>query len=113
MPLRALSVVIHEAKKKRGSRSEARIHAMKLPGWIVRLESGVAELRRAQRDGDLRAMLAGLDDVSFWIGRIMGEGISAAEASPEHEALFRRAVVAVVDARAAVAQARAVLQRDL
>jgi hypothetical protein len=109
--LLSVLALVAVARVRSGSAAAPRIHAMKLPAWTLRLKDGTAELERAVQSGKQPEILAGIDDVSFWVGRIMGEGISAAAASPENQEVFEGAIAAVVAGRKAVDRARATLTR--
>jgi GNAT superfamily N-acetyltransferase len=103
------SARIYRLDAKAGSRSSTRIHAMKTPPWTERLSAGTAELDRALRAGDRAAIVAGLDDVSFWIGRTMCDAIAGGEGVPQNERVFRKALAAVVKGREAIQRARVAL----
>lgn len=96
-------------RQSAGSASTPAIHAMKTPPWTVRLQAGTTELNSALKAQDRSRIVAGLDDVSFWIGRTMCDAIAGGEGVPQNEALFGEALEAVVGGRRAIQKARVVL----
>tara|TARA_Y100000310_G_C20337290_1_gene648116 strand:- start:277 stop:648 length:372 start_codon:yes stop_codon:yes gene_type:complete len=57
--------------------SPAHIHAAKLPAWTMRLQSATYLLEQALQRGNYAAVVNTMDDVLFWIGRLVGEGFGA------------------------------------
>jgi len=94
-----------------GSRATAQTHAMKLPAWTLRLESGTKALKRATKRGDLEQIVAGLEDVSFWVGRSVGDAFGASGKGGASERQLRRAGKAIVQAQAAIFDAHGHIQR--
>jgi hypothetical protein len=95
----------------RGSRATAQTHAMKLPAWTLRLESGTKALKRATKRGDLEQIVAGLEDVSFWVGRSVGDAFGASGKGGASEPQLRRAGKAIVQGQAAIFDAHGHIQR--
>ena len=102
--------------RRKGSRARTQTHAMKLPAWSLRLESGTKALKRATKRGDQEQIIAGLEDVSFWVGRSVGDAFGAAGKGGASEAQLRRAGKAILQGEAAIFQAHERLrerQREL
>lgn len=82
----------------------AHVHAAKLPAWLLRLEIATELLQDATDAGDVAAALAGVADVWFWQGRVMGDLLSLPD-DPRYDGLAQRAAVAALEAREALAEA--------
>ena len=74
--------------------------------WTARLVAGTKELQAAVAARDRPRVVAGLDDVSFWIGRLTCDALAASEDAPENESVLRKAVAATMKARRVIQQAR-------
>jgi hypothetical protein len=79
---------------------------MKLGPWVQRLEAGMGQLRHAMKAQDRSKILDGIDDVSFWTGRVVCDVLGAAEHSPVDTALVERAGRAVLEGQRLVMQAK-------
>ena len=88
-------------------------HRMKVGPWTARLRAATGYLRQATRRGDLRGVLFGIEDTSFWVGRIMCEGIGAAEGTAAGRQLYQVAARTVQDATAAIHEGKALLTGHL
>ena len=86
---------------------------MKVGPWTARLRAATGYLRQATRRGDLRGVLFGIEDTSFWVGRIMCEGIGAAEGTAAGRQLYQVAARTVQDATAAIHEGKALLTGHL
>ena len=84
-------------------------HAMKAGTWAYRLEEGTAALESALEQGDRFAIVAGLDDVSFWMGRLVGEAVGAGSALFDRPDLPERTQAALARAYAATQRAQVAL----
>ena len=89
------------------------LHRMKVGPWTARLRAATGYLRQATRRGDLRGVLFGIEDASFWVGRIMCEGIGAAEGAAVGRKLYKVAARTVQDATAAIHGGKALLEAHL
>tara|TARA_Y100000296_G_C5119502_1_gene229615 strand:+ start:249 stop:455 length:207 start_codon:yes stop_codon:yes gene_type:complete len=58
-------------------------------------------------------VLFGIEDASFWVGRIMCEGIGAAEGAAVGRKLYKVAARTVQDATAAIHEGKALLEAHL
>jgi hypothetical protein len=82
LTLATIGLLAAAVSVRRGSRSAPQIHQMKLGPWVQRLEAGMGQLRHAMKAQDRSKILDGIDDVSFWTGRVVCDVLGAAEHSP-------------------------------
>ena len=83
-------------------------HARKIPAWTLRLDGAREGLEGALRMKDRTAVVRALEDVSFWTGRLVADGLSVEDA-PEHAGAVRGATASILRARDTLARARAFL----
>ena len=88
--------------RRKGSGARPQIHAMKLPAWTLRLQRGTKQLERATKKGNVEHIIAGLEDVSFWVGRSVGDAFGAAGQGGATEPQLRRAGDAIIKAETAI-----------
>ena len=88
----------------------AAAHAAKLPAWTLRLRAASHGLALAVRRRNRPEAVRLLEDVWFWIGRITGEAMAAAELR-RHARGATRAQAEVQRAYVAIYAARAFLRR--
>jgi hypothetical protein len=81
------------------------LHRMKVGPWTVRLRAATAYLEKGIRTQNGKMVLFGLEDTSFWMGRVTCDAIGAAEDTREL-APFRQAAFAVMKAAEAIARGK-------
>lgn len=108
-PSKRARVLIDRVRK--GSRSGASLHAMKLSPWTERLQGGIEQLRKAVRQGDPGKVVDGIDDVSFWTGRVVCDVLGAAEHAEVDRKELATAGKAILVGQGAIMQAKAALRK--
>jgi hypothetical protein len=88
------------------------IHGMKLHPWVVRLKAASGYLVSALSRSDYPGMIRGMEDTSFWVGRVICDAIGSANEKSDPDD-FRAAAKAVMDAQAAILRAKMVLVKRL
>ena len=81
-------------------------HLIKVRPFLIRLEAAQGELIRALNENDSLAMIRGVDDTSFWVGRSIAEMISASEAGEQNLPLFKSGLHILLKAQMAIAKAK-------
>ena len=84
-------------------------HAMKIHPWTVRLVTATQALREAIAANNPPAIVGGIEDTSFWVGRIICDGIGSEAAALKHPKRFGTAVQAVADGQKAILEAKSAL----
>jgi hypothetical protein len=84
------------------------LHLMKVGPWTVRLRAATAYLERGIRTRNGKMILFGLEDTSFWMGRVTCDAIGASEGASDL-APFRQAGLAVMKAAEAIARGKSFL----
>jgi hypothetical protein len=80
-------------------------HARKVHPWVVRLQSATAGLNEALAQKSTDRTVRGLEDVWFWIGRVVCDALSAGD-DPEQGKVVSEAGQAVLEAYQAAGRAR-------
>jgi len=95
----------------RGSQLAADVHLMKVKPWIARLVAATdwleTAIRQRNRNHGQSRIAQGIDDVSFWIGRLMCDAIAAGEAGDED--LYAEAIAVVLRAQKTIRAAKVAL----
>lgn len=81
-------------------------HLMKVHPWTVRLQAATRALQKAIKKGDRAGMIKGIEDTSFWSGRIICDGIGAESKALDESKKFTVAVQAIISAQKAIIQAK-------
>ncbi|MAG24174.1 hypothetical protein CMI47_01215 [Candidatus Pacearchaeota archaeon] len=89
---------------RKGSSASPQTHAMKLPAWTLRLERGTKALDDAIRKGDRRGMFEGVEDTSFWTGRVVCDAFGSRDGATEKE--LEQAAKAILEAEKSIYRAR-------
>lgn len=103
-PSKRAAVLIDRVQ--RGSRSAPRLHAMKLDPWVQRLVAGINELASAMQAADPARVIDGIDDVSFWTGRVVCDLLGAAEHGEASESELQVAGAQLMRGQQIVMQAK-------
>lgn len=85
-------------------------HARKIHPWVVRIKSATMGLNEALEARNTARVIDGLEDVWFWIGRVVCDTLSAGT-DPAHSQVVTEAGVAVMEAYQAAGRARQFLLR--
>jgi hypothetical protein len=110
-PSKRAQVLIDRVRKGVGSRSRAGLHAMKLGPWVARLDAGIGELETAMRQRDRARIIDGVDDVSFWTGRVVCDVLGAAEHDEIDQALLQSAGTSILTGQRLVMAAKTALRK--
>ena len=84
-------------------------HLLKIHPWTVRLIAATDALNRSIAQNNGMEIVRGIEDTSFWVGRIMCDGIGGTGQALEHQEIYHSAVQAIINAQTAIIKGRKVL----
>lgn len=83
------------------------VHAAKLPAWLLRLESATTLLEETIEQRNRAAIASAVEDVWFWLGRVLCDAFSVDATRPTP--LTRKAAAVIPQAYQMAARARQIL----
>jgi hypothetical protein len=87
-------------------------HLMKVHPWTIRLAAASSALRKSIAKGNRVGIVRGIEDASFWSGRIICDGIGAQSQALKHQNQYKAAAAALVSAQKAVLEGKKALSPD-